>query len=81
MITQTEARRLKKRVKELEDILEGQRRKWVLDYPGGVCLGSLPRPNDWLCGRIENARLRGHAVVVTENNDGELRFFALPAAK
>lgn len=81
MITQAEARRLKKRVQELEDIIDRQRSKWVADYPGGVGLGTLQRPDDWLRGRIEGARLLGHAVVVTEDNNGKLRFFALPAAK
>jgi hypothetical protein len=81
MISQAEVRRLKKRVAELEDVIQGQRRKWATTYPGGVCLGTLQRGDDWLRGRIEGVRLLGHAVVVTEDNDGKLRFYALPAAK
>lgn len=81
MITQAEARRLKRRVKELEDTIEGQRRKWVTDYPGGVSLGTVQLGDNWLRGRIEGVRLLGHAVVVTEDNNGKLLFFALPAAK
>ena len=81
MISQREARRLKKRVTELEDVINRQRRKWSADYVGGVHLGELTRERDWLTGRIEGARMLSHAVVVTEESDGKLNFYALPQAK
>lgn len=80
-ISQREARRFKKRAKELEDQLDRQRRRWSSEYVGGVHLGNLLRDRDWFSGRIESARMLGHAVVVTEEGDGKLNFFALPLPK
>lgn len=80
MISQREALRLKKRVEELESVLELQRRKWCATYPGGTHLGSVTLERHWLVGRIEGARMLNHAVVVTEDSDGKLNFHALPQA-
>jgi hypothetical protein len=77
-ISQREARRLRKRVQELEAAQRHARNRWSSDYPGGACLGCIDRDKDWLSGRIEAARLLGHAVVITENNEGRLTFHALP---
>ena len=77
-ISQRAARRLQSRVYELENTLNRQRSKWVVDYPGGVHLGYITRDRDWLSGRIEAARLLGHAIVATEGDDGHLHFYALP---
>lgn len=79
-ISQAEARRLKRRVVELEDERRAQRRRWASEYPGGVHLGSLSRNKDWLTGRIDGAHMLGHAVVIRQNDDGDLHFFALPLA-
>ena len=80
-ISQREARRFKKRVQGLETQLDDQRRRWGAKYVGGVYLGSLTRDRDWFSGRVESARMLGHAVVVTEESDGKLNFFALPLPK
>ena len=77
-ISQREARRLKKRVEELERIREQERERWVRDYPGGVHMGSLPREKDWLWGSLNAAQLLGHPIVVTTQENGELRFYAVP---
>ena len=77
-ISQREAGRLKKRVERLEGIIKSQRNKWAADYPGGTHLGTITRDRDWFSGRIESARLLGHAVVVIEQSDGVMRFYALP---
>lgn len=77
-ISQREAMRLKKRVAELEDAFEKQRSKWSAEYVGGVHLGYLTRERDCLSGRIEGARLLKHAVVVIEESNGRLSFYALP---
>ena len=80
-ISQREAARLKRRVLELLE-QEGRRRQaWVRDYPGGTHLGTISMERGYLVGRIEAARMLGHAVVVTEQNDGQLRLYALPVGK
>ena len=76
-ISQREARRLKRRVEILEGIIKRQRNNWSEDYPGGTHLGKLTRERDWLSGRIESARMLGHAIVVTEHKDGVINFYAL----
>ena len=80
-ISQNETRRLRRRVRELEEVLDGQRRSWSNDWPGGRMLGSIIRDRAWLTGRIEGARILGHAVVVTTTDDGKLSFRALPLPK
>lgn len=77
-ISQREARRLKKRVEELESAESRRRNAWASDWPGGV--------NVWTTGEWEDAarvfnvcRKLGHAVVAVP--DGKIvRFYALPLA-
>ena len=80
-IGQREAHRLQKQVRELLGEREMQRRSWARAYPGGTHLGTLTVERDYLVGRIEAARMLGHAVVVTENDDGKLALYALPQGK
>jgi len=75
-ISQREARRLKKRVQELELLHAQQHRLWGAEYPGGVSLGRLKLSRDWLMGRIEAARLLGHAIIITEA-ENEIHFYAM----
>jgi hypothetical protein len=75
-ISQREARRLKQRVRELEALHAGQRRRWGAENPGGVELGRVNLPRDWFMGRIEAARLLGHAIVITES-DNQIHFYAV----
>lgn len=75
-ISQREARRLKKRVAELEQLQRDQRDRWSQSYPYGVLLGTLPRNPDWLTGRIDAARMLGHPVIITQDKCGTLSFFA-----
>ncbi len=79
-ISQREARRLKKRVDELETVLNEQRRSWVSDWPGGVHIASVSwAAPDATCARIKVARQLGHAVVATDADDGKrIEFRALP---
>lgn len=81
MISQAEARRLKKRVKQLEEERKRQLNRWASEYPGGVFLGRVSRTKDWLTGRIDAAHMLGHAVVVRQSEAGEISFHALPIAK
>jgi len=64
-ISQREARRLKKRVAELEQKERDQRSNWCRTYPGGICLGTWTMDVDWFRGRLEAARMLGHPLVVT----------------
>lgn len=75
-ISQREAQRLKQRVKELEALHAGQRRRWGSENPGGVHLGSVKLSRDWFMGRIEAARLLGHAIVITES-ENNVHFYAV----
>lgn len=75
-ISQREARRLKRRVEQLESLLRRQRNCWSLQYPGGAHIGSitnLPNVADW----VRVSRLLGHAVVAI-NNGTDINLFALP---
>lgn len=80
-ISQRQAREYRKRAKELEDQLDRQRRRWGAEFIGGTHLGTLPYERDWFIGRIESARMLGHAIIVTEEGDGKLKFLALPLPK
>lgn len=75
-ISQREARRLKKRVAELEKMDEGRRKSWQSDYPGGVFLtGITVQPS--VHAMAHTARKLGHAVVVTTNGENVVQFYAL----
>ena len=78
-ISQTEARKLRRRVAELEGVLDRQRRRWASDYPGGVeiCSARFDSENA-LPVAVRTARSLGHAVVVIASNEGYVRFQALP---
>ena len=79
MISQREARRLKKRVEELEQVISDQRNRWSSKYPGGIHIGTVTMERDWFIGRIEAARMMRHAVVATvPENNGKIEFYALP---
>ncbi len=78
IISQREAKRLQKRVRELEAQEERRRCVWSSDWPGGVNIATLDPSGD-LKARIEVARKLFHAVVVTQDG-GLLRFYALPIA-
>lgn len=79
-ISQREARRLRKRVAELEDLDWQRWSSWASDFPGGthiaaVDVSALPKS----ISAIETARKLKHAVIAL--NDGEtVRFYALPLA-
>lgn len=79
VISQREARRMRKRLTELEQAENSRRNGWVREYPGGVNIASVSWAKDErIPVAIRTARLLGHAVVVTADDGGGVRFFALP---
>jgi hypothetical protein len=79
-ISQREARRLKKRVEELEEMDNKRRQAWKSEYPGGVFLeGIAVQP--WTYATVKTARKLGHAVVITTNGENTIQFYALPLSR
>lgn len=81
VISQREARRLRKRVQELEAENAERLRRWSSEWPGGTSIVSVK----WdefarVPVAIRTARALRHAVVVTVSNDGLVNFIALPIA-
>ena len=75
-ISQEEARRLQKRVEELELLRRKERASWVSEYPRGIHLGNW-EPDPWFFATIKTARRLSHPVVVTHNDKGQLQFYAV----
>jgi hypothetical protein len=79
-ISRREARALRKRVAELESILEQQRYRWAEEYPGGTHIDDVTvDASVW--ATAHTARLLQHAVVVIPRSNNVLRLFGLPLAK
>jgi hypothetical protein len=79
-ISQTEARRLQKRVAQLEALVAGERRRYGGEYHGGTHVATLNSVGDYLLGTIKTARALGHAVMVTADGT-QVFFYALPHPK
>lgn len=77
-ISQSEARRLKHRVAELENLLRDQRMNWARDFPGGIHIASETNMTHDTTAAIKTARKLGHAVVAVQQNAIEVAFYALP---
>lgn len=80
MVSQREARIIKKRCAELEDILDGQRKHWVSDWPRGAVIASLTNIPPSELSAVKTARKLKHAVVCTVRDDGAIMFIACPLA-
>jgi len=75
-ISQREARRLKKRVEELERIESSNNNRWSQDYVGGVHIGSsdfTSEPGNF--SAVKTARALGHAVIAVPSGT-EIKFYA-----
>lgn len=77
-ISQREARRLQKRVTALESQIKRQRQVWSQDYIGAEIARVAYEPLSWIPVAVKTARKLNHAVVVIANDDGLIRFVALP---
>jgi hypothetical protein len=81
-ISQREARRLRRRVEELESRERARRATWGQEWFGGVVVASCKwEPSDVVPVAIRTARLLTHAVVVKADDAGNVRFVALPHYK
>lgn len=80
VISQREARRLQKRVSELEQAEFLRTRTWASEYPGGVNIDTINvNATEWaICN---TARRLGHAVVVLCDKENYLRLMAVKVVK
>lgn len=77
-ISQREARHLRKRVQALEQAEIKRRTWWSQEWFGGVQIGHVTwGVNEAIPVAIRTARMLGHAVVATSDNNGVVRFLAL----
>ena len=74
-ISQREARRLKRKLRNLEESLEIQKRKWLNEYPTYECIDRIRNAPETTRACVRTARTLKHAVVVTVQGD-DLVFFA-----
>ena len=81
-ITQMEARRLKRRVAQLEQMIADERRHWGASYPGGVNIGTFEMTTEnHVYSAIHTASLLNHAVVCVSDSHRKFRVYALPHAE
>jgi len=74
-IPQREARRLRKRVDELESVISQQKNSWHSEWPSSIGIRELPAEKGTI-DVVNVCRKLGHAVVVTDNGDGMLKLWA-----
>lgn len=75
-ISQNEARRLRKRVTELETHQETRLRRWSCAYPGGIHIDTIKVTNQEACIVATAVRL-GHTIIVKEGSNDELYIYAV----
>ena len=76
-ISQREARRLQKRVDELESVILRQKNRWSSDWsPGWVSIETLVlTPESY--AKVTTARVLGHALILVPSSLGtEVRMYA-----
>ncbi len=75
-ISQREARRLKKRVEELELRDRARARHWSSEYPGGAHIDTLTVAGVEYVA-IKTAWMLGYAVIVKPSRTNEVQVFAV----
>lgn len=76
-ISQREARKLRRRVQQLEQVERERRSLYGREYPGGVHIASYRSPGE-LCTIVYTAQKLGQAIVVRANGNSCIEFYALP---
>lgn len=79
-ISQTEARKLKKRVAELESLERIRLNAWARDWPSGVHIDTLAVVPS-TAAAVRTARKLKHAVVATIDDSNVMHLHALPLAE
>ncbi len=74
-ITQAEARRLRKRVTELENVASSNARHWASDWVGGSNI-AWSSPSETVLTAIRTARLLGYYVIVLPEGE-KVRYYAV----
>jgi hypothetical protein len=75
-ISQAEARRLRKKVKELEVQRYAERAYYGHESPG-LSLGSINREKDWFWGACKTAQRLGRVLIVKVREDGVHEYYAV----
>ena len=81
VISQREARRLRRRVVALEAIISSQRRIHGQEWQGVNIVTVEWEPRHHVPQSIRTATRLGHKVVAVANQEGEVKFMALPHEK
>ncbi len=76
-ISQREARRLRRRIEELERLIADQRRTYRQEWIGGVDIGRV-EVTDTIAAIVRTARRLEHAVIAVGDDTTTIRFIALP---
>lgn len=79
-ISQRQARRYKKRVEALEQVLRNERHTYAQEYKG-TFIGTIAHEDvtERLAGKLRTANLLGHKIVAVTNADNDsLKLMALP---
>lgn len=79
-ISQREARSLKKRVAELEAVLQRQRAAYATQWPGGTHVDTMTVKSEEF-HIVHTARKLGHAVVLVPSEYPKLHVYACPLPK
>ena len=86
-ISQREARRLRKRVADLENFIMITQNSYAREYPGGIHIGMFQfDSDDHRASAVYTARRLDHAVVVVADGNKRFNLYAIkhddpPAAK
>ena len=75
-ISQSEARRLRRRVRELEDLEQRRLNHWKPEWPDGTHLITMTGVSDATSATIDTALKLKHYVVCKLRRPNELLFFA-----
>ncbi len=78
-ISQRVARKLRKRVDELESMIQRQRSAYASEYPGGTHLGHISWASDThIASAVYTAKRLGHAVVAVADGAHKFNLYAIP---
>lgn len=78
-ISQSEARRWKRRAEDLEALIQRERSTYAASYPGGVHLGHVFWDSaEHIASAVHTAQRLHHAVVAVADGERKFNLYALP---